>query len=68
MKFFVFSVIAFNTIKIQTYAQNDCLNHSFVKYINVVGKKMTKNGLKMVISIVTIHLDKSDFNLIVLAP
>ena len=37
-------------------------------HINVVGKKMTRNGLKMVISIVTIHLDKSDFNLIVLAP
>jgi hypothetical protein len=45
----VIYVIAFDPIKIYTdwAAQNDCQNLSFVIYINVVGEKMTGNGLKM---------------------
>ena len=41
-----FCVITFEPIKILThYAhQNDCLNLSFVKDINTVGKKETRNG------------------------
>ena len=41
MNIAVFSVVAFDTIKIQIYlaTQNDRLNLRFVKDINVVGKK-----------------------------
>ena len=41
---FVFWVIIFEPNKIYTYLapQNDRLNHSFVKDIHAVGKKMTK--------------------------
>ena len=44
MKIFVFSVVAFDTIKIYTCwaYQNDCNNCSFVKDINVVDKKDQK--------------------------
>ena len=41
--------------------QNDRLNHSFVKVINVVGKKITRNGTKKRISIVATRLGDSDF-------
>ena len=43
-------VIAFHPIKIYTdwAHQNDRQNLSFVKYINVVGKKMISNGRKIV--------------------
>ena len=46
---FIIYVVAFNSIKIQTCSapQNDHQNLNFVKDINVVGDKMTKNGLKM---------------------
>ena len=42
-------VLAFDPIKINAlYAsQNDRQNLSFVKDINVVGKKMARNGYKM---------------------
>ena len=55
MKIFVFSVVAFDTVKIQIClaTQSDCLNLSFVKDINVVGKKMTRNGLRIPITIAT---------------
>ena len=45
----VFYVIAFDPIEIQTRLapQNDHQYLSFVKYIYVVGKKMTRNGRKM---------------------
>ena len=45
----VFYVIAFDLIKIlECWAsQNDGQILSFVKFINVVGKKMTRNSLKM---------------------
>jgi hypothetical protein len=45
----VFYVIAFDLIKIlKSWAsQNDCQILSFVKVFNVVGKKMTRNSLKM---------------------
>jgi phosphoribosylaminoimidazole carboxylase (NCAIR synthetase) len=48
MKMFVFCVISFEPIKIQTCSapQNDRLNLSFVKDIHVVGKKMARNGRK----------------------
>ena len=48
MEMFVFYVITFEPIKIQTYSaiQNDRLNLSFVK---VVGRKMARNGRKSVI-------------------
>ena len=51
---FAIYVLAFDPIKIKTlYAsQNDCQNLSFVKDINVVGKKMTRNGQKMRITII----------------
>ena len=41
--------------------QNDRLNPSFVKDINVVGKEMTRNGRKMCITIVTTRLGESVF-------
>ena len=46
---FVFYVVAFDSIKIQTplAPQNDRHNLSFVKDICVAGKKMTRNGGKM---------------------
>ena len=45
----VFYIIAFDLIKIlRSWAsQNDHQILSFVKAINVVGKKMTRNSLKM---------------------
>ena len=48
---FVFCFITFDPITIQTcYApQNDRLNHSFVKDINVVNSKMARNGCKTAI-------------------
>ena len=51
MEIFSFCVITFEPIKIQTRSapQNGCLNLSFVKYIYVIGKKLTKNGCKMAI-------------------
>ena len=56
MKTFLFYVVAFEKIKIQTCKtlQNDRLSPSAVKDINVVGKEMTRNGRKMRITIVTI--------------
>ena len=49
MKKIVIYVIAFDPIKIYTdwAHQNDGQNLSFVKYIYVVGGKMTGNGCKM---------------------
>ena len=45
----VFYVVAFDPIKIQASQepQNVPLNPSFVKDINVVGRKMARNGSKM---------------------
>jgi hypothetical protein len=45
----VFYVVAFDPIKIflSWALQNDCQNLSFVKPINVVGKKMARNDHKM---------------------
>ena len=45
----VFHVIAFDPIKIWTRLafQNYRLNLYFVKYINIVGNKMTRNDRKM---------------------
>ena len=45
----VIDVIGFDSIKIYTdwTNQNDHQNLSFVKYINVVGEKLTGNCLKM---------------------
>ena len=49
LKTFVFYVIAFDPIEIQTCLapQNDRQNLSFVKDNNVFVAKMTRNGLKM---------------------
>ena len=46
---FVFYVVAFDSIKIQTplASQNDRHNLSFVKDICVAEKKLTRNGGKM---------------------
>ena len=46
---FAFYVITFEPIKIKTCSalQNDRLNLSFVKDINVDCEKMTRNGYKM---------------------
>ena len=43
---FVFCVVAFDLIELLNYLahQNDPQHLSFVKYINAVGKKMTRNG------------------------
>ena len=51
MKIFAFCVTTFEPIKILTCSapQNDCLNFSFEKDKHVVGKKMTRYGLKMTI-------------------
>ena len=48
MEIFVFCVIAFEPIKIQTCSapQDDRLNLSFVKDRKVVGKKTARNGRK----------------------
>ena len=48
MVIFAFCVIMFEPIKIQTRLtpQNDCLNISFLRYENIVGKTMAKNGPK----------------------
>ena len=58
-------VFAFDPIKIWTiYAsQNDRWNLSFVKDINVVGKKMSRNGHKMTISKSCIFFNQTDFTL-----
>ena len=42
-------VVAFDSIKIQTCQapKNDRCNLSFVKDVNVVGDRMTRNGCKM---------------------
>ena len=52
MKTVVFFVIALDPIKILTCLapQSDRLSLSFVKYINVVGEKMTINSRKMFIT------------------
>jgi 1,4-alpha-glucan branching enzyme len=49
--FNLYYVIAFDPIKILTqYAsQNDGLNLNFLKDVNIVAKKMAKNGHKMAI-------------------
>ena len=39
------------------------LNQFFVKDFDVVYKKMIRNGRKMVIFVVTVRLDESDFSL-----
>ena len=64
MKTFLFYVVAFEKIKIQTCKtlQNDRLSPSAVKDINVVGKEMTRNGRKMRILIVTTRLGESVFS------
>ena len=58
------NVIAFDPIKICTDwgHQNDRQNLSFVKYINVVGEKMTRNGRKMRITLNTTCLGESVFS------
>ena len=54
----VFNVLAFDPIEGQILltTQNDHQNLSFLKNTNVVGKKMTRKGLKMGITKVTIFL------------
>ena len=49
LNFFVIHVVAFDSIKIQTCwaPENDLWNLSFVKDVNVVGDRMTRNGCKM---------------------
>ena len=51
MKKIVIYVVVFDPIKILIgwAHQNDCQNLSFVKAINVVGQKMSRNGCKMAI-------------------
>ena len=51
MEKIAFFVITFEQIKIQTYSapQNDRLNFSFVKDINVDGKNLAWNSCKMAI-------------------
>ena len=46
-----YDAIAFDPIEIPTHQapQNDRLNFSFVKDIDVIAKKMTRNGQKMAI-------------------
>ena len=46
MKIFAFCVITFEPIEVQTRLtpQNDRLKLSFVKDVNVIGKKMARNG------------------------
>ena len=61
----VFYVVAFDPIKILTCMalQNDCQNLSFVKAINVVGKKMARNTRKMAnFKLCHFHF-KTEFNL-----
>ena len=52
MRTFVFPVIAFDPVRILTCSvpHKDCLNLCFVKYNNVVGKKMIRNSHKMPIT------------------
>ena len=49
LKNFVFYIVAFDSIEIQTCLdpQNDHQNLSFVKDVHVVGKKMTRNAGKI---------------------
>ena len=51
MEKIAFCVITFDPIKIQTHSapQNDCLNFSFVKDIDVLGKQLARNCRKMAI-------------------
>ena len=60
----VIYVIAFDPIKIWMIwvLQNDSQNLSFVKDINVVGKKMTRYGCKMTISKSCIFFNRTDFS------
>ena len=62
MKPFVFFVITFDPIKILTCSapQNDRLNLSFVKDINLDGEKMTINSRKMLITRSTMKQRASD--------
>ena len=48
---FVFCVITFESIEFQTRSapQNDCLNLSFVKDMNVDGEKLARHGTKTAI-------------------
>ena len=48
---FAFCVVTFEPIKIWTFfaPQNDRLNLSFVKDIYVIGKRITRSGLKAAI-------------------
>ena len=59
---FVFFVILFVPIKIQTWLtpQNDHLNLSFVKHKHVVGKKMARYGLKMAIYQLLFFLESAE--------
>ena len=59
-------VLAFDPIKIKTlYAsQNDHQNLRFVKDINAVGNKMTRNVSKMTISKSCIFFNRTDFTFI----
>jgi hypothetical protein len=52
MKLFVSFVLAFDQIKISTFSapQNDRLNLSFVKDINLDGEKMPINSPEMLIT------------------
>ena len=63
-KTFVIYVLAFDPIKIWTlYAsQNDYRNLSFVKDINAVGNKMTRNGCDMTISKSCLFFNRTDFS------
>ena len=60
---FVFYVIAFDTIKIKTglAPQSDSQSLGFVKNDKGVGQKMTRNGRKMNLTIVTTRLGESVF-------
>ena len=49
MEVFVFFVITFEPIKIQHAPQNDRLNLSFVEYIHVNAKKVSRKGRKTAI-------------------
>ena len=62
-KIFLFYVIAFDTFKINTglAPQNDSQSLSFVKNNKGGGQKMTRNGHKMNLTIVTTHLGESVF-------
>ena len=61
----VFYVIAFDPNKIQACQahQNDHLKLNFVKYINVVGQKKTREGCKMANSQICLFFYASDYRL-----